>query len=515
MLRSSAVLTPKNTRGRPVTKLCLALEMFRRTDEGRTRDAQTFLAHFFGHDRNGTHDRLFVHLPKEVRAELLSSWRIRGKKSALRDADEKVRLTVVDALAAGDIDATIIEDGVTPEILVDWVPLEDWWAFWRGASVPAGAVRKALAIGRDLSLFDERWFLENLRLSSQRLQGTDVICAAMSKDQIVAWLHAVHTSGDASPTGLVAALGWETVLAKTAHEALTYTLDALARQIGLAETGPHDRRSDAPNAKPISQRPPAAAITPAIAPAPHASTAVATSASVARSTAPSVVSVATSTAPQVASREIRPSDVPTPTPGSVSTAPPAAPPEASVESSMGSAAAAEPSKVSTPPMAARPAEPPKPPPLPPAASKPPPLPAAASASVRAPAPSQNPPSVVVEPAPAPPAPVSSPPTARALFGAPRIDDLPPMRAPARTLAGVGGPSLFETTIPVEVDAPSTSASPDDPMWAPPRAEPGDMGWDIVHGVKHPMTSSIQPRYNFESDDEPTSEIALPGEPRRG
>jgi hypothetical protein len=46
------------------------------------------------------------------------------------------------------------------------------------------------------------------------------------------------------------------------------------------------------------------------------------------------------------------------------------------------------------------------------------------------------------------------------------------------------------------------------------AEPGDMGWDLVHGVTRPMGTNVQPKYNFEDDDEPTSEINLPTDVRR-
>lgn len=56
---------------------------------------------------------------------------------------------------------------------------------------------------------------------------------------------------------------------------------------------------------------------------------------------------------------------------------------------------------------------------------------------------------------------------------------------------------------------------EDPPWAPPRAEPGDMGWDIVYGVKRPMGTNVKPAYNFDDDDEPTSEIALPPDTRGG
>jgi hypothetical protein len=35
-----------------------------------------------------------------------------------------------------------------------------------------------------------------------------------------------------------------------------------------------------------------------------------------------------------------------------------------------------------------------------------------------------------------------------------------------------------------------------------------MCWDIVYGVTRPMGTNVQPRYNFDDDDEPTSEIDL-------
>jgi hypothetical protein len=368
----SAVLTPKNARG-PVAKLCLALETFRRTDEGRTRDARAFLGHFFPYATDGSSDRLFVHMPREVRAALLSSWGIRGAKSALRDDDEKVRVTIADALAAGDIDATEIEDGVSPETLIDWVPLEDWWTFWRGASLPARAVRRALAVARELSLFDDRWFLDNLKLDARRLAGMDVICAALSKERLEGWLRALHASADASPAGLVAAVGWETILANTAPEALTFTLDALARQIGLAGPGATAAgRSDTPRT--LAERPGALVPLPA-------------------DTDPVMVD---------------------------------------------------------------------------------------SASGRTPAPVHSLPSVFLE-SDAPPAitasapppiPLSPAPSVRTSFGSP-IDGLPPMRPPARTLSGIGEPSPFETTS--MAIATTTFQLRPDPAWAPPRAEPGDMG----------------------------------------
>jgi hypothetical protein len=143
-----------------------------------------------------------------------------------------------------------------------------------------------------------------------------------------------------------------------------------------------------------------------------------------------------------------------------------------------------------------------------------------------------------------PSPVSAPPTARALFGAPTPEPaaapapaapatatttgtagagpaLGPMRPRAATLAGIGNeyapyhaPSSVTPHTPVTPEV----AKPDfvvpqleDPAWAPPRAEPGDMGWDIVYGVKRSLATNVQPKYHFEHDDEPTSEIQLPEE----
>jgi hypothetical protein len=98
-----------------------------------------------------------------------------------------------------------------------------------------------------------------------------------------------------------------------------------------------------------------------------------------------------------------------------------------------------------------------------------------------------------------------------------------------TLDGLGSVPPIVSTHPIPAiaaSAPSaTSPRPpkvpiatlarlDEPPWAPARAEPGDMGWDIVYGVKRTMTTGVQPRYNFGTDDEPTSEIPVPSNVRR-
>jgi hypothetical protein len=438
--------TPKNSGGRPVTKLCLALETFRRTDEGRVRDAKAFLGHFFPTTQTGKADRLFLHLPNEVRADLLCKWGIRGKKSALRDDDTKVLGIVSDALDAGDIDATIIEEGVSPEILIDWIPLEHWWSFWRGTSVPLTAVRKALGLARELGLFDDKWFIDHLRLPSQKLEKTDVLCAGLAKDQLVAWMHAVHENGDATPAGLVRALGWETILARTAEAALGSSLDALAIQLGLgaADGGPEK----APKA---TQDATATATAPKSSPS------------------GSFPKVSAPPAPPAIGRAPIASAIP---PRSLT---PVGLPAVVVQT----AVAAAPPVVTAPVVTA-----------PPVVTVPPVAP------------------VVVVPAP----PASNPPNARVLFGSPSRE-LPPMRPPAATLSGVGGPTPEEELPLVSVSLPTTPQAGGEPGWEPPpRAEPGDMGWDLVHGVSMSI-SNLQPKYNFEADDEPTSDVSLPREPR--
>lgn len=229
---------PRNDRNQAVTKFCLSMEEHRRTEVGRVRTAREFVANFFPHDESGAQDKIFRTIPNEVRGPVLSNWGIRGGKAALKDDDEKVKSVVHDALVAGDIDEAIFEEGLTPQIVVDWVALSDWWSFWRHGKLTGVAIQKALATARELELIDDRWFLANVQGRGGKLKGTDVICDTLSKDQIVAWVRKLHESGDGSPAGLVGALGWETILAKTAQDALLFALDAFAKKAGLVPEAP-------------------------------------------------------------------------------------------------------------------------------------------------------------------------------------------------------------------------------------------------------------------------------------
>ncbi|MBX3204835.1 MAG: hypothetical protein KF764_07190 [Labilithrix sp.] len=240
------------------------MEEHRRTEVGRVRTAREFVANFFPYDDNGATDKVFNAMPNDVRGPILSNWGIRGGKAALKDDDAKVKNVVHDALVAGDIDEAIFEEGVTAQVLVDWIALAEWWSFWRHGKLTGVAIQKALATARELELIDDRWFFANVQGRGGKLKGTDVVCDTLSKDQIVAWVRKLHESGDGSPAGLVSALGWETILAKTAQDALLFALDAFARKAGLVtddapdkdkkeEPAPstrtlHDARTEAPSA---------------------------------------------------------------------------------------------------------------------------------------------------------------------------------------------------------------------------------------------------------------------------
>lgn len=222
----------------PLTKLCLALETARRTDEhARVAGSQEFLAFFFPHDETSATDRLFCHLPKEVRGPLLSSWGIRGKKSALRDSDNKVQSVVHDALLAGDVDHAAIEQAITPELLIKWVPLTDWWGFWRSGKLDKRVLHFALALAYEQQQFDAPWLFAALQAGddpNSGKMGIDALAQYLSKDDLVRWIKNIHQAGDGSPAGIVAAIGWSTMVEKTDMKVLLAVLDAFAARSSLS-----------------------------------------------------------------------------------------------------------------------------------------------------------------------------------------------------------------------------------------------------------------------------------------
>jgi len=230
----------RNDLSSAVSKLCLALETHRRTADGRVRTPDEMVTAFFRHNDKDSNDRVFKYLPNDVRGPIVAAWGIRGAKTAMRDDDERIRSVVADALVAGDIDPEAFEDGLTAEILVSWLPLAELWAFWRGGKLTKPAILKAMETAFDLGLFDARWFLETLKAKNGTRKGTDVIADGLSKDDLAQWVHRIHESGDGSPRGIVGAIGWERIVAKTANDALFLVLDALSVKVGLVPASVRD-----------------------------------------------------------------------------------------------------------------------------------------------------------------------------------------------------------------------------------------------------------------------------------
>ena len=261
----------RNDLSAAVPKFCLALEEYRRTPEGRVRTSQDFLTTFFPHDDKTCTDKILRHLPNEVRGPIVAAWGIRGIKAALRDPDEKIQQVVHDALVAGDVDHQAFEDGITPETMVRWLPLADLWAFWRGGKLSKQAIQKGMATAYELYLFDARWFLETLSAKGGALKGTDVLAEGLTKEDLTLWVRRIHETGDGTPKGIVGALGWDKIVAKTSNDILVAALDAVVAKVGLVVAPP--AKDSSPKA--VAEASPKVEAAPAPAPAPAAAPAAA------------------------------------------------------------------------------------------------------------------------------------------------------------------------------------------------------------------------------------------------
>lgn len=255
----------RNDLSAAVPKFCLALEEHRRTPDGRVRTSQELLATFFPHDEKVCTDKLFRYLPNEVRGPIIAAWGIRGIKAALRDNDEKIQQVVHDALVAGDVDHAAFEEGLSPETLVRWVPLADLWAFWRGGKLTKQAIHKALSTAYELYLFDARWFLDTINARSGALKGTDVLSDGLTKDELTQWIKRIHETGDGTPKGLVAALGWDKIVAKTPNDVLVAVLDAMVTKVGLVMAPPRESTPKLQETPPTASMKPEPAAPPAAA----------------------------------------------------------------------------------------------------------------------------------------------------------------------------------------------------------------------------------------------------------
>jgi hypothetical protein len=203
---------------------------------------------FFQYDEMVCTDRIFKYLPNEVRGPIIAAWGIRGIKAAVRDSDEKVQSVVHDALVAGDVDAGAFEDGLSAETIVRWVPLADLWAFWRAGKMTKQALHKALSTAYEFYLFDARWFLDTLSAKGGSIKGTDVLADGLTKEELTQWIHRIHETGDGTPKGIVAALGWDKIAAKTHNDVLVAVLDAMVAKVGLVVTAARESSPRLPDA---------------------------------------------------------------------------------------------------------------------------------------------------------------------------------------------------------------------------------------------------------------------------
>jgi hypothetical protein len=130
-----------------------------------------------------------------------------------------------------------------------------------------------MATAYELYLFDARWFLETLTAKGGTLKGTDVLADGLTKDDLTQWVRRIHETGDGTPKGLVAALGWDKIVAKTSNDVLVAVLDAVVTKVGLVvapakESSPRavDSLTPKPEAKPEPPPPVAVAEAPKVEP---------------------------------------------------------------------------------------------------------------------------------------------------------------------------------------------------------------------------------------------------------
>ena len=185
--------------------------------------------------------RFFKYLPNDVRGPIIAAWGIRGIKAALRDDDDKVQSVVYDALVAGDIDHVAFEDGLArrdPRPLGAARRLVGVLARRQAdqASHPQGAVHglRALSLRRPLvSRHDPGQ--GRLDQGDRRPRRRPDEGGPHRRGSA-----AFTRPADGTPKGIVAALGWDKIVAKTANEVLIAVLDAMVAKVGLVLSAPRE-----------------------------------------------------------------------------------------------------------------------------------------------------------------------------------------------------------------------------------------------------------------------------------
>src|SRR6266536_339210 len=217
----------------PLSKFCLWLESDRRTEAGRILSATECREHFFWYDAVCASDRIMTRLPREVRASILTGWGIRGKRTALRDDDQRVCAALHDAFLADDVDDQLFEEGISAETLIEWSDLADWWSFWRSGRHTTHSLTLAFEAASDLGLIDLQWFLGAMESLDGTQRGIDVVTSDMSHEELGDWIRNIHRLGDGSPMGLIETIGWPLLVATTPAPVLLSVLDAFATKVGF------------------------------------------------------------------------------------------------------------------------------------------------------------------------------------------------------------------------------------------------------------------------------------------
>jgi hypothetical protein len=127
----------------------------------------------------------------------------------------------------------MFEDALAPNVIMRWVDLTDWWAFWRGGKITKYSILRALESGYEAALFDADWFLNTIRSHGGKLKGTDVLSEGLSKEDLSEWVRNIHESADGTAKGILGALGWDKIVAKTADSVLIAVVDAIALKVAL------------------------------------------------------------------------------------------------------------------------------------------------------------------------------------------------------------------------------------------------------------------------------------------
>jgi hypothetical protein len=205
-----------------------------------THTPKDFRQFFFPFDRSDSTDRIFRHLTAEERADLVFGWHICGRKMAIRYSAERITEIVLEAFLEGDLDDERFAESIGPDLVLRRVPIEEWWRFFMLGKFSKPVILKFLNLADAACFIDASWFFAKVKttVSSGRMNGLDALSAVLTKTDLADWLlklHRIMLSHAAHEQDLLAALGFETVVAKMALEDLQALVAEFGQRFGLTE----------------------------------------------------------------------------------------------------------------------------------------------------------------------------------------------------------------------------------------------------------------------------------------